>query len=163
MAHKLGVMKKDKGKQKFLRSFKEEKPMSSLGAKLQKRMLFDDDVSGGDEGVDISARKLDNLLAGLEIPSPWVAGKHGLLDLWGCRGMGTWRVACTMWAHGDLHANLHTHVSNLQAWLTPKDHHIGTLTAWGLRCLQNHPPVSKTGRNKVTCKANTKEMFANTK
>ena len=162
MARKLGAIKEDKDKQNFARSVtKEEKPMSSLGAKLQKRKLFDDDVSGGDEGVDISARKLDNLLAGLEIPSPWVAGKHGLLDLFDqSQGIGTWCVACTSWVHDDLHENLQTHVSNLKAWLTPKDYHIGTLTAWGLRCLQNHPPVSKTGWNKVACKAKTKEMLA---
>ena len=160
MAHKLGVMKQYKGKQEFLRSFKEEKPMSSLGAKLQKRMLFDDDVSGGDAGVDLSA-KLDRLLAELEIPNPWVAScKHGLLNLWGCQGIGTWCLPCTQWVHDDMHETLQSHVSNLEAWLTPEDYYIGALSAWGLRCLQKRSPVSKTGWNKVTCKQKTKEMLA---
>jgi len=136
--------------------------MSSLGAKLQKQMLFefDDDVSGGDEGVDLSA-KLDRLLAELEIPNPWVAScKHGLLHLWGCQGIGTWCLPCTQWVHDDMHETLQSHVSNLEAWLTPEDYYIGALSAWGLRCLQKRSPVSKTGWNKVTCKQKTKEMLA---
>ena len=76
MAHnKLGVMKKDKGK----------KPMSSLGAKLQKQMLFefDDDVSGGDEGVDLSA-KLDRLLAGFGNSQ----SVGGIMQTWPTQSLG---------------------------------------------------------------------------
>ena len=98
MARKLGAIKKEKDRQHlqqvFTRSVKEEKPMPYLGAKLQKRMLFDDDVSGGDKVLISAQEGLTNCLQDLKFP----------VHVWHADMAYSISGAAKGWVHGVWHA-----------------------------------------------------------